>query len=56
MWLVASHQGLPSGTAASRAHYARYVALRSALAREYPRHTTKAFGYASIIWVELLSR
>ena len=56
VWLIASHQGLPSGTAASRAHYARYVALRSALARKYPHHTTKAFGYASIIWVELLSR
>ena len=37
VWLVASHQGLPTGTAASRAHYARYVALRAALARRYPR-------------------
>jgi len=56
VWLIASHQGLPSGTAASRAHYARYVALRSALARAYPHHSTRAFGYASIIWVELLTR
>ena len=29
VWLVASHQGLPSGTAVSRAHYARYVSVRS---------------------------
>ena len=56
VWLIASHQGLPTGTAASRAHYAQYTALRSALAREYPRRSTKAFGYASIIWVELLTR
>ena len=56
VWLIASHQGLPSGTDASRAHFAQYVAIRSALAREYPRHATKAFGYASYIWVELFSR
>jgi mannosyltransferase len=56
VWLIASHQGLPSGTAASRAHFAQYVALRRALAREFPHHTTKAFGYASIIWVQLLTR
>ena len=52
VWLVASHQGLPSGTAASRAHFARYVALRRALTREYSHHVTHAFGYASVIWVE----
>jgi hypothetical protein len=56
VWLVASHQGLPNGTAPSRAHYARYVALRSALAREYPGQTTRKFGYASVIWVELFRR
>jgi mannosyltransferase len=56
VWLVASHQGLPSGTASSRAHFARYVALRGQLAQAYPRRTTRAFGYASIIWVELFSR
>ena len=33
VWLVASHQGQPNGTAASRAHYATYVALRAQLAR-----------------------
>jgi hypothetical protein len=53
VWLVASHQGLPSGTASSRAHFARYVALRTALTRKYARHATREFGYASIIWVEL---
>ena len=53
VWLVASHQGLPTGTATSRAHFARYVALRMALTRRYARHATRAFGYASIIWVEV---
>jgi mannosyltransferase len=56
VWLVASHQGLPTGTAASRAHYARYLALRAALARRYRRHSTRSFGYASVIWVELFQR
>ncbi len=53
VWLVASHQGLPTGTAISRAHFTRYVALRRVLTRDYARHTTHAFGYASVIWVEL---
>jgi hypothetical protein len=56
VWLVASHQGLPTGTAASRAHYAHYVAVRASLARRYPVHTTRSFGYASVIWVELFGR
>jgi hypothetical protein len=53
VWLVASHQGLPSGTAASRSRFARYVALRTAVTRAYAAHRTRAFGYASVIWVEL---
>jgi mannosyltransferase len=53
VWLVASHQGLRSGTASSRAHFARYVAVRNALTRKYATHRTRAFGYASVIWVEL---
>ncbi|MBV9805510.1 MAG: glycosyltransferase family 39 protein [Solirubrobacterales bacterium] len=53
VWLVASHQGLPSGTSTSRAHYARYAAIRSALGREYRHAVTRSFGYASVIWVEL---
>jgi hypothetical protein len=52
VWLVASHQGLPGGTAASRAHFAQYVAVRRSLTRTYPRHVTRSFGYASVIWVE----
>jgi mannosyltransferase len=56
VWLVASHQGLPTGTATSRAHYARYVAVRTSLARRYPQRTVRSFGYASVIWVELFSR
>lgn len=53
MWLVTSHQGLPSGTSTSRAHFARYVKLRTALTHAYAGHATRAFGYASVIWVEL---
>jgi mannosyltransferase len=53
VWLVASHQGQPDGPAASRAHYATYVALRDELTRQYGRSTTRSFGYASVIWVQL---
>jgi len=56
VWLVASHQGQPTGPAASRAHYRSWVTLRSELARTYPRRTTTSFGYASRIWVELFAR
>jgi hypothetical protein len=56
VWLVASHQGLPTGTALSRAHYARYAAVREALARRFAHQSTRSFGYASVIWVELFSR
>ena len=53
VWLVVSHQGQPTGTSTSRAHYARYVALRDELAHRYPHSATRSFGYASVIWVEL---
>jgi mannosyltransferase len=53
VWLIVSHQGQPTGTAASRAHFARYILLRTDLARRYPRSVTKSFGYASVIWVQL---
>jgi mannosyltransferase len=53
VWLVVSHQGLPTGTASSRAHFARYVALRTELARRYAHSVTRSFGYASVIWVQL---
>jgi hypothetical protein len=56
VWLVASHQGLPTGTAASRAHYATYEALRASLERRYPHQSTRSFGYASVIWVQLFGR
>ena len=52
VWLAVSHQGQPNGPAGSRAHYARYVALRDTLAREYGQPSTRAFGYASVIWVQ----
>jgi hypothetical protein len=56
VWLIASHQGLPRGTAASRLHYRRYLTVRRTLAQSYPRATTRSFGYASVIWVQLYSR
>ena len=56
VWLLASHQGLPSGTAASRAHYAKYLAVRRGLTRAYGGAGTTRFGYASVIWVQLFSR
>ena len=56
VWLVASHQGQPDGPSLSRQHYTTYVALRRALARSYGRSTTRSFGYASRIWVQLFSR
>ena len=33
-----------------------YLALREALAREYGQPSTRAFGYASVIWVQLFGR
>lgn len=56
VWLVASHQGFPDGPPSSRAHFARYASLRASLARRYPRQVTRAFGYASVIWVQLFER
>jgi mannosyltransferase len=53
VWLVASHQGLPSDPPVGRAHYARYVALRASLGRRYAHRSATSFGYASVIWVEL---
>jgi hypothetical protein len=32
------------------------VALRAELARRYPRSSARAFGYASVIWVQLFER
>ena len=55
VWLVASHQGLPTGTAESRAHYGRMSRYETSLA-QVPARTRRSFGYASVIWVELFSR
>ena len=55
--LTDSHIGAVwSGPAVSRGHYATYVALRRTLTRSYGRSTTRSFGYASRIWVQLFSR
>jgi hypothetical protein len=54
--LVSSHEGQRTGPSGSRANYARYLNLRSALAQEYARRGTVSFGYASPVHVELLTR
>jgi hypothetical protein len=51
LWLVSSHEGQLSGTAASRAHYARFLALR----RGFHDEREVSFGYAAVIHVALLS-
>ncbi|MGI8903158.1 MAG: glycosyltransferase family 39 protein [Solirubrobacteraceae bacterium] len=56
LWLIASHRGQPQGSPVSRANYARYVALRAALAGEYARPGTVAFGYASPVAVDLFAK
>jgi mannosyltransferase len=56
LWFVYSHEGQRKGPFGSRTNYARYIGLRSALEREYPRHAMASFGYASAVKVELLTR
>ena len=56
LWLIASHQGQRDGPPASRVNSARYLTLLHSLAGAYPRHETKAFGWASPVRVELLTR
>jgi hypothetical protein len=55
VWLVASHQGQPNGPATAREHYAAWLAVRDALSRRYGQSTTRSFGYASVIWVQLFT-
>jgi mannosyltransferase len=55
LWLVSSHEGQPDGPAGSKANYARYLALRSALAARYAHHQRASVGYAAVVHVALLS-
>ncbi len=55
VWFISSHQGQPNGPAGSKANLARYLALQSALEREYPQHRTVSFGYAAPVRIELLT-
>lgn len=55
LWLVTSHEGQLDGPSGSRANYARYVALRSALEQAYVNHGVTSLGRAAVIRVELLS-
>jgi hypothetical protein len=56
LWFIWSHEGQPSGTAGSRANYARFVVLRTSLAAEYPNAVVRSFGYAAPVTVELFAR
>ena len=56
LWLIASHQGQAHGPPASRADAARYRALLAALARRYPHHQQRSFGWAAVIDVTRFSR
>jgi len=56
LWFVFSHEGQRKGPAGSRANYAGYLRLRSALEHQYSRRSIESFGYASAVQVELLSR
>jgi len=54
--LIASHQGSSSGTAVSRANWARYVAIQHALDKRFASHTVRKFGWASTVTVTSYSR
>jgi len=56
MWLVWSHQGQRRGTSGSRADYARWVRLRTALQRELGgAGRSVSFGYAAPVTVQLFA-
>ncbi len=57
LWFVSSHEGQRSGPSGSRANYARYQALRSALAAEFAgEQPAVRFGYAAPVRVQLFAR
>ncbi|HXZ83783.1 MAG TPA: glycosyltransferase family 39 protein [Acidimicrobiales bacterium] len=56
LWLLSSHEGSPTGPAASVANYRRYVRLEMDLKGLYPRSSVVSFGWASPVRVELFRR
>ncbi len=54
LWVVSSHEGDPDGPAQSRLHRARYFQLDAGLMRAFRPAPTEKFGYASVIYVQLL--
>ncbi|HLH65055.1 MAG TPA: glycosyltransferase family 39 protein [Solirubrobacteraceae bacterium] len=54
MWFVTSHEGQANGPPASRAHRARWYALRAELERRFGYAPVRVFGYASRIHVQLM--
>ena len=56
LWLLASHQGLRSGTAQSRAHLGRYQALQRSFTHLYAHSRMRVFGWSSAVRVQLFHR
>jgi hypothetical protein len=56
LWLVASHEGQPDGTAQSRADLARFRTLKRTLDSAYPHVSRRVFGWASPVSVFLYRR
>ncbi len=56
LWLVSSHEGSPTGTAASRANYENYLHLAADLWTLYPQSSVFTFSWASPIAVWLYQR
>jgi mannosyltransferase len=53
LWLLASHEGSPTGTTTSKANYAKYLRLAGNLLVRYPATTIRTHGWASPITVWL---
>jgi mannosyltransferase len=56
LWLVASHEGSPTGTAASRTNYVQYLRLAGAFETRYPETTDHTRGWASPITIWLFGK
>jgi len=56
LWFIASHQGQLHGTPGSLTNYIRYRILQDELQSAYPHARTSRFGWAAVVYVELLSR
>jgi mannosyltransferase len=55
LWFIASHQGQLHGTPGSLTNYIRYRILQDELQSAYAHDRTRRFGWAAVVYVELLS-